>query len=308
MKASFSFSLALLLIGLFAQPAAALPVDLDLTQYTALWTFDDPSNRLGDVTGHGNNLTVGAGTPTYSAAPAGGTGWGTTAFGLAQQPNNAWVLGPGGYSPGPAGSVANLNGGVRFDTPVGLYTGGDFTFVVAQRRTDTSGSYETLMGTSRFRYQNVGGTLQGAINGSGGSFGGSTPVTNNDWNLIALRYNNTTHSLESFKLSNTSTLTGPALTGSAAGALGLSNMTNLDIGMDSSSGIGGTDAFIGQFDFVLFDNRFLTNSQLQDLLSFFNDGPPLPLTPEPASIGLFGLAVGGIGLMTYLQRKSRKSA
>ncbi len=214
---------------------------------TAFWDFDGPTPPT-DKTGNGHDLILpgGSNNPTIGNAVASGNGWS-----------------PAGLY----GVSATFDGGDYLAIPNSAYSGGDFTFFVAQHTAGATG-FDTLLASSRFRYQNVNDTLSGAINAPGGSFGGSTPISANDWHFIALRYDSTTQTLESFAATNTGTLGAPLLSGIAA-APGLGNASNFRLGGDGTSGIGGFDGWAGQLDFAGFHDGKLTNAQLQSALTEF---------------------------------------
>jgi hypothetical protein len=249
----------------------------------AFWDFNG-SNPLLDKTGNGFNLTNSG--ATFIAPTASGNGW------VPNQLSGANVAGE-------VSRVANFNGGAFLDIPNSVYSGGSFTWIGAQRR--TGGAFQTLLASSRFRYQNVFQTLQGAINSPGGSFGSSSPLVDNDWYLIALTYDNGSKALNSYAVTNSGVFGGPVLTGSAAG-IGLSNAINFRMGLDNVSFIGGGDGFTGQMDFAAWKNAVLTAGQLQGILNDFVNGPTLVTIPEPSSLMIWGMA--GLCTMAY-RRRSR---
>lgn len=250
-----------LVLGLAASAAWAGSISVPVT---AFWDFDDWGNPLLDQTGNGHDLINPGGSSSpgiTSPATAGTNGW---------SPN------------GLAGRVAKFDGGDYFAVPNSVYSGGDFTFLIAQLRPTAAGGYDTIFASSRFRYQNVNDALSGGINSPGGSFGGSYALNPDDWYLVALRYDNATRSLESFALTNTGTLGSPVLTGSA-NVPGLGNATNFRIGGDGTSGIGSFDGWAGELDFAVFHDGLLNNTQLQTIVTEFNSSPNvLPPPPPPA--------------------------
>lgn len=256
----------------------------------AFWDFNG-SNPLLDKTGNGHNLTNSG--VTFIAPTASGNGW---------TPNQL----SGANVAGEVSRVANFAGGQALNIPNSVYTGGSFTWIGAQRRTEANGNFRTLLDSSRFRYQNVGGNLQGDINGAGGSFGTPSALGNSDWYLIALTYDNVTKALNSYKVTNSGVFGGPALTGSAAG-LGLGDATSFQMGFNGTSGIGGGDGFLGQMDFAAWKNAVLTSAQLQGMLNDFVNGPEFVSLPEPSSAMIWVIA--GVCTMAYRRRnRSRQVA
>ena len=92
------------------------------------------------------------------------------------------------------------------------------------------------------------------------------------------------------------------MSGAAAG-FGLSDAINFQMGFNGTSGIGGTDGFLGQMDFAAWKNAVLTSGQLQGMLNDFVNGPQLVSLPEPSSLMLCGTA----GLITMMVRRRNRA-
>lgn len=286
--------------------ATAVEVDLDLSQFSAVWTFDDSSNRLLDLSGT-HTLSVVSGSNSYIAAPASANGW--QPFAVFQQPANPFS--PPAYlgNPGPVGSVwsqvGSSNKGLQL--PGGVYSGGSWTTAFGVRRAGSSDlSFGTLLSSQRFQmHVTSGGT---SINfrttgGAGNSGLNGAPISMNadDWNLIIVRYNANTNAVNTYSLTNTATLPVPQ-TGTATGT-GFEGALDFRLGLDGLTLIGGSDALNGYFDFFLFHDGFLSDSTLQDLANYFQDGPPPPLAPEPGTMILFATCM--VGLAGWLWRRRR---
>lgn len=270
--------------------ANAAEVELDFTQFDAVWLFDNPSDRLEDASGNANSLTIGAGSPTYGTPLASTNGF--TPWGVFTQPQTSTNL-----SPGSPGDAFNASGSPRLDTPAGLYTGGDFTISMAARSGAGSNvGFGTILSSQRFQMHQENATVN--FRGSGvAGFNGTDAFTSEDWHLLTLRYDSTTGLVESFIQTNTSTLDGLPQTFNVGTTPGYTDISTFGLGLDGLSGIGGVDGFGGasQIDFVIFQDGFLSDGQLQQISDFFADGPPPPpppLTPEPSSIALFAASIG----------------
>jgi hypothetical protein len=251
---------------------------IDFSDFDGAWNFDDAGNRLLDVSGNGNNLVVGTGAPVYAAPSASNNG---------AAPVNVFN----------GGAVFNQSGGTSVQTPNGLYTGGSFTLAVAARKAASSGnlSFGSMISSNRFQfhttdpgsptpseltnmnYRTAGGATNGGLDGADFSL--------SDWNLVILRYNSMTGALDTF-ISADQDFVDPTPQSGTVGGTGFTGISNFRFGGDGLSGIGGFDDFIGEIDFILFDNSAMTNAQLAELSDFFVNGAAIP---EPTSIAIWSL-------------------
>ncbi len=244
-----------------------LPPQLPRPDATAKWDFNG-ANPLADRTGNGHDLLMpasAANQPSFVTAAPSSNGWEPLEF----------VRGP----------VAEFDGSDWLDIPDEVYEGGDFTVVAAHRRPASAGGFDTILSSSRFRYQDVNNSLQGDINSPGGSFGGSYALTPDDWYFTVLRYEGATGALNSFTVTGGDELGSPVLTGNAV-APGLGNAVDWQIGYNGNSGIGGVDGWAGQIDFVAFYNDFVIADQLELVFEQFR-------VPEPSAAMLAVWAAAG---------------
>lgn len=264
-------AVALLVGGLpYAGGARAGSVSVPVT---AMWDFDG-LNPLEDVTGNGHDLIdpLGTSTPGFFVTPTpSANGW---------DPN------------GLKGRAVVFDGDNDYlDIPNSVYSGGDFTLMVAEMRPNTDTTYDTIAASTGFRFQDVdseltGGVRQTSKGGPGGTFGGVYPHAVNDWHLVTLRYNATSRELETFSTTNSTTLSPAKLTGSV-NAPGFTSATvelaDFRLGMDGVSTIGGNDAWAGQLDFAIFHDGLLSNAQLDTIANEFNNSPNVlpPQLPPP---------------------------
>jgi len=260
------FSLATALILLTATtPAVAANFQLIFRQATSLdgfWDFDG-TTPLEDRSGNGNTLISGG--ASFVAPSASTNGW--TPVELS------------------SGQSALFGGGQSLTIPGSAYAGGDFSFIAAGRT--TSGAFETIMGGETFRYQKIStGAHRFRSNTSPGGSSTGTAVSLDDWHLFALTYDSSSDAVTGYKLTNGGAFVGTDFTGTHN--LNGGGQATFRIGLNDLSGIGGSDGWNGEMDFLGFDNSVLSAQQLQLLVDDFVLGPVG--VPEPGTGLLFGVA------------------
>ncbi len=250
----------------------------------AKYTFEDSANREQDVTGHGHNATNG-GDVAYVAPPSPGSlALGTTA---AAHPRNS-----SGY----------------LDLPSEVYLPGeDFTFTAFVRKdASETGSYQTILGTDRFRFQffptgaddDGAGGLRLDVNGAGASGpanGANNAFMTEQWYFVALRYDASTQQIDAFLQPGQQwTFDSAEFTRMANGTLGIGDMSQFRLGGDGLSDIGGFDAFGGWIDEAYFFNAALTDQEIANLFHGY--------VPEPATAMIWSL-LAGLGIALRWRRR-----
>lgn len=170
------------------------------------------------------------------------------------------------------------NGSQYLTPPNTVYTsGGDFSFTTLVRKnSEESGSYQTILGSSRFRYQfapsgdstNGVGRLHFGVNGAGasGPADSGEDFRVNQWYFTALTYDADTKQANVYLYDDSQIFKGPLFTRTASGTNGLGDMSNFRIGADGTSGIGGVDPFGGQIDGERFYSGALSPSELRSVI------------------------------------------
>jgi hypothetical protein len=228
-------------------------------------------------------------------------------FGLTLTNGGASFVAPGNpknFKPGNV--VASFTGGTYLDVPPCYDFGSDFTFMALVRK-NSSESFQTILASSRFRFQFYGGAsnsdglgaLRLDVNGAGASGPGNSAdgtFNINEWYFVALRYNATTQMIDAFLQGDSYSPLSPSFTRTALGSIGISDMARFRLGYDGVSAIGGPDGFAGVIDGARFYDVWLSND---DLKRIFDDYYHVP---EPATLLLLG------GGLLALARRRRKGA
>ncbi len=272
--------------------AMVLPARAELV---ASYGHENSVDRLQDDTGNGHSL-VDHGSVAFVAAPA--------------QSGERFDLGAtvGQY---PYSSSKYL------EVPEGVVAAGsDFTFTALVYRDDAllDTGHQTILASNWFRFQwrvdrdyddpdhpifperqrlTLG--VRDPVNEttSGNDSAAGTFMTG-QWYFVALRFDRLTNTFDAFIQQPSDTLGAVALTTTPSFTVG--DFSNLRIGLDGVSNIGGTDPFAGNIDSARFYNTALSDTEIEGILQ------ELYVVPEPSTAILLVLGLGGVLFWSYRHR------